>query len=389
MPGVVDEHVHFREPGLTHKATILSESRAAALGGVTTYFDMPNTKPQTTTRDAWQEKVEIAERDSLVNYAFFFGATSHNVEQCAALDRSLFPGIKLFMGASTGNMLVSDEAVLDELFSSSRLPIMVHAEDTDIVNRNMRLFQERYGDDPPVKCHPLIRSREACLRSTQKAVSFCLKHGARLHVAHVSTKEEIDLLSPFASEGNITMEATVAHLLFSEDDYLRLGARIKCNPAVKSQADRDALRRAVGQGLVAAIGTDHAPHLVQEKEGGARLALSGMPMVQFSLVAMLSLVEQGVLTVEQLVQMMCHGPARLFGLQERGAIQRGWYGDIVVVKPQRWTLQKADIESLCKWSPLEGMEFGNKVWHVFCNGEHIVSEACLTGRRLAKQCLFA
>ncbi len=257
LPGIIDDHVHFREPGLTHKADIESESRAAAYGGVTSFFDMPNTCPQTTTLDALQQKREIAKAASHVNYAFFFGATNDNSDLFARLDKHRVPGIKLFMGASTGNMLVDDKAALDKIFSTARFPIMVHCEDSEMIARNMSAAKERYGDDPDITCHPEIRSAEACYASTSLAVELARHNGARLHVAHLTTARELSLFTP--DYPGITAEAVIAHLMFTEEDYSRLGTAIKCNPAVKSRADRDALRQALTDGRITVVGTDHAP----------------------------------------------------------------------------------------------------------------------------------
>ena len=295
LPGVIDDHVHFREPGLTAKADIESESRAAAAGGVTTYFDMPNTVPQTTTLEALDEKFALAARKSHVNYSFFFGATNDNAALLPELDMHRIPGVKLFMGSSTGNMLVDRKETLETIFASSKLPIMTHCEDTDIINRNMAEAIRKYGDDPKVTHHPEIRSEEACYESTKLAVELARQHQARLHVAHLTTARELDLISP--DDPAITAEATVSHLYFYDRDYTALGTRIKCNPAIKTQHDRDALREALHDGRIAVIGTDHAPHLLSQKEGGCQKAASGMPMIQFSLVTMLELVADDTVLV--------------------------------------------------------------------------------------------
>ena len=293
LPGVIDDHVHFREPGMTDKADIASESRAAAAGGVTSYFDMPNTIPQTTTIEAWHDKMNRGARESVVNYAFFIGATNDNSDTLNAIDRKAVPGIKLFMGSSTGNMLVDHKDALERVFSIPGLPIMTHCEDTAVINTNMQAAKAKYGDDPEVVHHPEIRSEEACWLSTSLAVELARKSGARLHVAHISTARELVLFSP--NDPQITAEATSAHIFFSEKDYPLKGTRIKVNPAVKTQADRDEIRRAMADGRISVVGTDHAPHLLAQKQGGCAKAASGMPMVQFSLPAMLSLVDENVL----------------------------------------------------------------------------------------------
>ena len=372
IPGVIDEHVHFREPGLTDKADIASESRAAAYGGVTSYFDMPNTVPQTTTVDALNEKFEIARKESSVNYSFFFGATNDNAHLVKEIDRTRIPGIKLFMGSSTGNMLVDREQALDSIFSAAArmdLIVMAHCEDTDIINRNMRTMQQMYGDDPDVSLHPKIRSAEACIASSSKAVEMALRHKARLHIAHLTTKDEIMLLD----KTGITGEVTVSHLLFSDEDYATAGTLIKCNPAIKTTADRQALRCAAAEGILATVATDHAPHTVKEKEGGARKAMSGMPMIQFSLPAMMSLVDENVFDPQTVVRLMSHNPATLFGISGRGFLRKGYKADIAILTDRMpYTVDKAMIQSKCGWSPVEGRHFNWKVIHTFCNGQHIL-----------------
>lgn len=372
MPGVIDEHVHLRTPGLTHKADMESESRAAAWGGVTTYFDMPNTVPQTTTPEALADKLATARRDSHVNYAFFPGATAGNARFLESVDTTAVPGIKLFMGASTGNMLVDGDTALDTLFSLAArrgLPLMTHCEDTALIDSNMAEAKARYGSDPDIRLHPLIRSAEACYRSTVRAVALAHRHHTRLHVAHVSTARELEL---FGHDADITAEATVAHLLFSDADYATLGTRIKCNPAVKTAADREALRRALTDGRIATIGTDHAPHLIGEKQGGAGSALSGMPMIQYSLPAMLALTDEGTLSRARMVELMCHRPATLFGVRERGYLREGYKADIAIVKAGTpWTVTRDDIQSKCAWSPVEGRTFGWRVMQTYCNGHPV------------------
>ena len=308
MPGVIDDHVHFREPGLTAKADLESESRAAAYGGVTTFFEMPNTLPQTTTLEALNQKLELAQHKSHVNYSFFFGATNQNAALFEQLDTKRLPGIKLFMGASTGNMLVDRLETLEKIFKNAPLPIMTHCEDTVLINQNMAEAKRLYGDDPAIEHHPQIRNEEACFRSSALAVELATKYGAQLHVAHLTTARELQL---FGHHPLITAEAVIAHLWFCDDDYRTRGTRIKCNPAVKTRADREALRAALTDGRITVVGTDHAPHLLSDKKGGAGKAASGMPMVQFSLPAMLELCEKGVLRIERVVELMCHAPARL------------------------------------------------------------------------------
>ena len=379
LPGVIDDHVHFREPGLTEKADIDTESRAAAAGGVTTYFDMPNTVPQTTTMEALEEKFALAAQKSHVNYSFFFGATNDNANLFPLLDSHRIPGIKLFMGSSTGNMLVDRREVLDRIFATAPMIIMTHCEDTDIINRNMAEAKAKYGDDPKVTHHPEIRSEEACYESTRLAVELATKHHARLHIAHLTTAKELSLLgkcSMFNVQCSmITAEATVSHLYFCDRDYNALGTRIKCNPGIKTEHDRDALREALNDGRIAVIGTDHAPHLVSQKEGGCARAASGMPMIQFSLVTMLELVDQGGLSLERLVELMCHNPARLFEVRQRGFLREGYQADIVLVRPNTgWTVTHDLIQSRCGWSPMEGHMYLWRVERTLCNGYTVYNQ---------------
>ena len=353
LPGVIDDHVHFREPGLTRKADIESESRAAAFGGVTSYFEMPNTQPQTTTLETLEEKFALAKEKSHVNYSFFFGATNDNVELFEKLDKNRIPGIKLFMGSSTGNMLVDQYDALQKIFQTAHrldLPVMTHCEDTDIINRNMAAYKEKYGEDPDVKYHPEIRSAEACLESSRLAVKLAKESGARLHIAHLTTAQELELLG---KDDNITGEAVIAHLFFTDEDYATKGSLIKCNPAVKALNDRTALRQALNDGRIAVIGTDHAPHEWKDKQGGCAKAASGMPMIQFSLVTMLELVDEGVLSIQKMVELMSHRPASLFGVARRGYLRKGYQADIVIVRPHSpWTVTKDEIQSKCLWSTM-------------------------------------
>lgn len=375
LPGVIDDHVHFREPGLTAKADIASETRAAVYGGVTSFFDMPNTVPQTTTLVALEAKYAIAARESRVNYSFFFGATNTNADLFGSLDVRRIPGIKLFMGSSTGNMLVDRQEALERVFASAPVLVMAHCEDTGLINANMARAKGMYGDDPDVVHHAEIRSAEACYCSTEHAVRLARRFGTRLHVAHVTTARELSLFEPWLDDmPQVTAEAVVAHLLFTEADHSRLGARIKCNPAVKSADDREALRRALTDGRIAVVGTDHAPHLLTDKQGGCCRAASGMPMLQFSLAAMLTLADEGVLSVERVVELMAHRPARLFGVRGRGFLRPGYKADIAVVRPgSRRTVTDGDVRSKCGWTPLVGRTLDWEVVHTFCNGRHVLN----------------
>ena len=373
LPGVIDDHVHFREPGMTDKADIASESRAAAAGGVTSYFDMPNTVPQTTTIEAWRDKMERGARESVVNYAFCIGATNDNAGILNSIDCHAVPGIKLFMGSSTGNMLVDRREALERVFRIPGMPVMTHCEDTAVINANMAEAKAKYGDDPDVVHHPEIRSEEACWRSTSLAVEMARKCGARLHVAHVSTARELQLFTP--NDPQITAEATSAHIFFSEEDYKIKGTKIKVNPAIKTKADREEIRRAMADGRISVVGTDHAPHLLAQKQGGCAKAASGMPMVQFSLPAMLSLVDEGVLTITRVVELMSHNPARIFEVAQRGYIRKGYKADLVMVRPDsQWTVTLEGILSKCGWSPMEGCTFNWRVERTWCNGHLVYAE---------------
>ena len=373
IPGVIDDHVHFRDPGLTHKADMTSESKAAAAGGVTSYMDMPNTNPQTTTLEALEDKFKDAANKSIVNYSFYFGATNNNADDLAKLDKTQVCGVKLFMGSSTGNMLVDQMETLKNIFANAGMLIATHCEDQHIISANTAIYKEKYGDDPDVKYHPAIRNEEACYESSALAVKLAKETGARLHIMHISTAKELTLLeNKPIEEKNITAEACVSHLFFCDKDYERFGARIKCNPAIKSEADRDALRQALTENLIDVIGTDHAPHLLSEKQGGALKAVSGMPTLQFSLNSVMELVHEGVLSMEQLVQKLCHAPATLYQIEKRGFIRPGYQADIVLLNPQKeWTVTNECILSKCGWSPMEGQTFHSKVEKTFVNG-HLV-----------------
>ena len=387
FPGVIDTHVHFREPGFTHKADIESESRAAAYGGVTSFFDMPNTRPFTTNLDSLHEKMMLASEKSHVNYAFFYGATNDNYVDFSLLDKSEVPGIKLFMGSSTGNMLVDKYGSLIKIFSEAArvgLPVVAHCEDSDIIETNLKQMKSAYGEDPDVALHPLIRNEEACFSSSSLAVELAKTFGTRLHVAHVSTARELELFASRTSNSNlapsysrtpiptITAEAALPHLFFTSKDYASLGTKIKCNPAIKREEDREALRKALSDGRITTVATDHAPHLLDEKQGGCVRAASGIPMIQFSLISMLGMSDEGILPMERVAELMCHAPARLFSVYKRGFIREGYKADLAIVSRQKpWMLTKKDIQSKCGWSPLEGKEFAWRVDKTYCNGRLI------------------
>lgn len=376
IPGCIDDHVHFREPGLTHKADIASESRAAVAGGVTSYMDMPNTKPLTITAEALEEKFDIAARSSVANYSFFIGATNDNIDTLLSIDNKRVAGVKLFLGSSTGNMLVDESDVLHRLFRECRTLISVHSEDEAIIRERRAFYTGRFGEDLSVFYHPLIRSAEACYVCTERAVELARRYGTRLHVAHISTARELELFwaEPLLDK-RITAEACVQHLWFTDNDYASLGTRIKCNPAIKTTADRNALRDAVNNGAIDLIATDHAPHLLSEKQGGALTAASGSPYVQFSLIMMLELVRQGVFSTVTVVEKMCHAPAMLYNIDRRGILRPGYYADIVLIDTNtRHTVTKEDVLSKCGWSPLEGTTFHSRVVKTFVNGKCIYSD---------------
>lgn len=390
LPGAIDEHVHFRDPGLTHKADITTESLAAAAGGVTSIMDMPNTNPQTTSLEALYLKLDLLAEKSVVNFSCYFGATNSNYTQFDQLDKTRICGIKLFMGSSTGNMLVDRTASLRNIFGGTDLPIAAHCEDQGTIKENTEKYKQEYGDDAPLFLHPIIRSEEACFRSSELAVQLALETNARLHIMHISTAKELSLFSkaPLA-EKRITAEACVSHLIFSEEDYATLGTRIKCNPAIKTANDRSALQEAVNNGLIDAIATDHAPHLLSEKEGGAFKAASGMPTIQFSLVSMLELVEKGIFSIEKVVEKMAHAPAQIYQIHHRGFIRKGYQADLVLVRPNsEWTVTTDCIISKCKWSPLEGRTFHWKVEKTFANGYLLFNNGTLDEKYRGQELKF-
>lgn len=372
LPGVIDDQVHFREPGLTHKGDIASESRAAVAGGVTSFMDMPNTQPQTTTIADWEWKQQRGAEVSRANYAFFFGGTNDNINKIKRVDRRLTPGLKLFLGSSTGNMLVDNSEALRRIFSETEMLIAVHAEKEGIIRANIDYYRGLYGADLDVSYHPLIRSAEACYASSSEAVELAVQLGTRLHLLHLSTAMEVSLLEndlPL-SEKKITGEVCVHHLWFTDADYASYGNRIKWNPAIKTRADREALRGAVNEGRIDIVATDHAPHLLSEKEGSCLTAASGGPLIQHSLPAMLELAAQGVFTPEKVVEVMCHRPAELFRIVDRGYVREGYYADLVLVDPQaEWTVTRDNVLYKCGWSPFEGTAFRHRVNRTFVNGQ--------------------
>ena len=370
MPGAIDDQVHFREPGLTHKAEIATESRAAVAGGVTSFMEMPNTSPQTTDRVAWQWKMDRAAATSAANYAFFPGGTNDNSDELLKFDPTRIPGVKLFLGSSTGNMLVDDAATLRRLFTELPFLIAVHCESEKMIRANRERFVAEHGEELGIEYHARIRSAEACYESSRKAVELARECGTRLHLLHLSTAYEVALLDRGELEQKrITGEACVHHLWFTDADYATLGNRIKWNPAVKTEADRRAIRQAVADGVINIVATDHAPHLPAEKEGSCLKAASGGPMVQHSLLLMLEMASQGLFTPEMVVDRMAHSPARLFHIDRRGFIREGYHADIAIVRPNApWVVTPETLLSKCGWSPMEGTTLSHQVEYTFVNG---------------------
>jgi len=390
LPGVIDDQVHFREPGLTHKADIASESAAAVAGGVTSYMEMPNTNPQTTTITELENKFAIASQKSLANFSFFLGATNDNLDELLKADPATVCGVKVFMGSSTGNMLVDDKKALERIFSEVRTLIATHCEDEATIRANMELYRSRYGEEVPFSLHHEIRNAEACYKSSSMAVELAAKHNTRLHILHISTQKELSLFdnSKPIEEKNITSEVCVHHLWFTSDDYASKGAHIKWNPAVKTPADREALREALKNNRLDVVATDHAPHTLEEKSKTYFNAPSGGPLVQHSLPAMLQMSDQGIFSRELVVEKMCHAPAKLFRIDKRGFIRKGYYADLVLVQPGiEDIVSDSTVLYKCKWTPFDGQMFNNKVLTTWVNGHAVynkgVINTAIKGKRLA------
>lgn len=392
LPGAIDDQVHFREPGFTYKGDIFSESRAAVAGGVTSFMDMPNTKPQTTTIEQLEWKLQRGAEMSAANYSFFFGGTNDNFDEIRKVDRARVPGLKLFLGSSTGNMLVDNPESLKRIFSEAGMLIAVHAEKEEIIQRNRAHYMELFGEDLDISFHSRIRSEEACYASSSEAAELALRTGARLHILHLSTAKELTLLRnniPL-SQKQITGEVCVHHLWFTDADYARLGNLIKWNPSVKTAADRKALRDAVNNQTLDIVATDHAPHLLQEKQGSCLTAASGGPLIQHSLVAMLEMARQGIFTPEKVVEKMSHLPAELFHVEKRGFIRPGYYADLVLVDPEKtWTVNKSNILYKCGWSPFEGQTFHQAVKQTFVNGVCVFDNGQINDAIRGKELRFA
>jgi dihydroorotase len=391
IPGFIDDQVHFREPGLTHKANIASESKAAIAGGITTFIEMPNTVPQATTQNLLEDKFKIAAKDSYANYSFMFGGTNDNLEELLKTDPKKVAGIKLFLGSSTGNMLVDNEAVLEKIFSSTKMIISVHCEDEATIKKNTKEFTKKYGDNIPVKYHPSIRSEEACYLSSSKAIELAKKTGARLHVFHLSTAKETALFRndiPI-EEKQITAEVCIHHLWFSDKDYKKKGTHIKWNPAVKTEKDRHGLWEALLDDRIDVLATDHAPHTLEEKSNVYTKAPSGGPLVQHAVIAILEKVKEGVISIEKAVEKMSHNPAKLFQIEKRGFIKKGYYADLVLVntnEPQ--TVSKNNLLYKCGWSPFEGTTFSSTITHTFVNGNLMYNQGVFNEKTKGKRITF-
>ncbi|MBN8213252.1 MAG: dihydroorotase [Xanthomonadales bacterium] len=383
LPGMIDDQVHFREPGLEHKGNIATESAAAAAGGLTSFMDMPNTSPPTLDRDALEDKYRRAAGRAWGNYGFYMGTSTGNIDDIRAIDPLTTPGVKIFMGASTGNMLVDDPAVLDAVFRDAPTPIITHCEDTPMIDAELAKYRARYGDDIPVECHGEIRSRAACIKSTELAISLARKHDARLHVLHISTADELalfergPLIRADGSRKRITAETCIHFLRFDRSDYARLGNFIKCNPAIKNPGDREALIRALAEDTIDVLATDHAPHTLEEKQHPYLRAPSGLPLVQFALNAALECVHEGRLSTAQVVQKFAHAPAQLFDVKERGFLREGYRADLVLIDDTPFTVEREQVLSKCGWSPFEGTTFRSRIASTWING-HLVWD----GRRL-------
>lgn len=391
FPGIIDDQVHFREPGLTHKANIDTESRAAIAGGITSFVEMPNTNPQTTTIEKLQEKLDIAKETAFANYSFMFGGTNDNLDEILKVDPTQVAGLKLFLGSSTGNMLVDDEAVLEKIFSNTDMVISVHCEDEGTIRKNLAEYKEKFGDDIPIEYHPIIRSEEACYISSSRAIALAKKTGARLHVFHLSTGKETHLFdnSIPLEEKKITAEVCVHHLWFSEADYKEKGTHIKWNPAVKTASDRAQLWEALLDDRIDVIATDHAPHTLEEKSNVYTKAPSGGPLVQHALNAMIQAHKQGKISLEKIAQKMCHNPARLFKVKDRGFIKEGFYADLVLVDLDKsYEVSKDNVLYKCGWSPFEGTTFDSTVTHTFINGNLAYAEGTFSEKRHVKQLEF-
>ena len=392
MPGVIDDQVHFREPGLTHKATIATESAAAVAGGTTTFFEQPNTLPQTTTISLLEDKFALAASHSLANYSFFLGGTNDNLEELKRINPQNTVGVKLFLGSSTGNMLVDDEHTLEQIFRNVSTVIATHCEDEQTIRENLAHYLQKYGNEIPMHIHPLIRSAEACYLSSSRAIALAKQAGARLHIFHLSTERETALFDPNIplAEKRITAEACIHHLWFSDEDYARKGAFIKWNPAVKTQADREGIWKALLENRIDVIATDHAPHTLEEKRQTDYLKTpSGGPLVQHALVAALAMFKQRNIPVERLVEKMCHNPAILFRVAERGFLREGYFADIACVREHTpWQVSSENILYKCGWSPFEGTVFDHQVIYTFVNGHLVCDHGKLFTETKGKRVIF-
>ncbi len=389
IPGAIDDQVHFREPGNTAKATIESESIAAVLGGVTSFMDMPNNYPAATTKESLDNKFNIAEKSSYANYSFYIGATNDNLDEIKSVDSNKVCGVKVFMGSSTGNMLVNSNDALDSIFRESPLLIATHCEDEDIIQNNLVTFKERFGDKIPFESHPDIRSREACIECSKRAIQYAIKNNSRLHLLHISTADEIDMVKEAQKiNPNITGEVCVHYMWFCRDDFKKYGSKIKCNPALKDKSDMLAIRKAVKDGTIKVVATDHAPHLASEKSTPYLTAPSGLPLVQHSLLLMLEMVNSGIFTIEEVVDRMAHSPANCFKIENRGYIKEGFYADLAIISSNQFKVNQNNIAYKCNWSPFEDYTFKNSIVHTFVNGAQVVENGIFTGEMNSKPLSF-
>ena len=391
LPGIIDTHVHFREPGLEHKADIYTETKAAIAGGITSYMEMPNTIPQATTIDILEKKYELAAKKSLSNYSFFLGASNNNYEEIQKIDPALICGIKLFLGSSTGNMITDNFNIINEIFKNASVPIVIHAEDEEIINKNTEFYKNKFGENIPIKLHSKIRSAEACFKTTAFAVELAKKYNTKIHIAHLSTAKELSLFTNSipTEDKKITTEVSIHHLWFDEADYEWLGTRIKCNPSIKTKDDKNSLLSALINNTIDIIATDHAPHTLSEKNNNYLKAPSGIPTIQYSLPLMLEFYHKNKISLNKIVEKMCHQPATIFNIHKRGFIKEKYWADVILIDLNNsWKVDKENIISKCKWSPFEGEEFKSKITHTFVNGNLVFENGVFAEQNKGKRLLF-
>ncbi len=388
LPGIIDTHVHFRDPGITHKADIYTESRAAAAGGVTTFFDMPNTIPQVINKIELEKKFDIAKKKSLINYSFYIAATKNNIEELQKIDKQTIPGIKLFYASTTGDMLLNDKEIIKKLFKNANLPIVIHSEENSIIENNLKTFQKIYKDNIPIEKHPEIRSAKACITASKDLTKLALENNTKVHFLHISTLEEVEFFQSIDKK-NISLEVTPNHLFFDSLDYRKKGSLIKCNPAIKDSMHKIALLTALKYDVIDTIATDHAPHTLQEKRNTYLKAPSGIPSIQHSLNIMLEFVNNEIISLEKIVEKMCHNPAKIFNIYKRGFLKKGYYADIIIVDLDSQTkVDKKNLLYKCKWSPLEGYTFGSKILSTIVNGQIVYQNEKINETNSAEKIKF-